>query len=449
MDEILVRIEARGNEPAMGETVDLTEATVLLKKLLSGSYTEPPVEQTGSPDRREFFAALNALASQKSELIRSYNEDLKQSEARLRNIIESTPVGICITDENGYFEYMNPTYCRLYGYQPEDLIGNHFTMMVPEHNRETLIHLHTEFMGHRYEMRGEWEVVRADGSPMAIIADAAYIIDVDGRPKKVTFVLDISERKKSEKLLEQTVAQLNEEIHQRGELEKVKTQVERIIRHDLRNPLNGIIAAAEIMMADELSPEHRELCVIIRESGRKLDTMLSSSMDLVKMEEGSYVLRAQPLNLVEVLKEVRRETEPLAASSNIDVSYWINEEQMQGSEHLHMEGERLYLADALANLVRNAIEASDSGDEVRVSVAEGDEYRVDIHNTGVVPEEIRAVFFERYATSGKKGGTGLGTYVAALITRIHNGSIEFTTDEATGTTVSLTLPKTQNPARRE
>lgn len=427
----------------MSETIDLSEATGLLRKLLSGSYTEISDETARSNAHRDFLHALNALAGQKAELIRSYNEDLKQSEARLRNIIESTPVGICITDEQGYFEYMNPTYCKLYGYQPEDLIGNHFTMMVPEKHRDELIHLHSEFMGRRYELRGEWEVVRADGSPMAIIADAAYIIDVDGLPKKVTFVLDISERKKAEQLLEQTVNQLNDEIRRREELERVKTEVERMIRHDLRNPLNGIIAAAEIMMADELSDEHRELCLVIRESGRKLDTMLSSSMDLVKMEEGSYELRARPMNLVEVLKEVRRETEPLAAGSNIDVLYVLDAVPIRGSEVLQMEGERLYLADALSNLVRNAIEASGAGDEVTVSVDSGDHYTISIHNSGVVPEEIRSVFFDRYATSGKKGGTGLGTYVAALITRVHKGTISFETDEEEGTTVSLTLPRSQ------
>jgi PAS domain S-box-containing protein len=433
----------------MSESIDLSEVTSLLKELHSGTYREIPVDDSPSEERRQFVSALNALAAQKSDLIQNYNEDLKQSETRLRNIIESTPVGICITDEQGYFEYMNPTYCKLYGYEPSDLIGNHFTMMVPEKNRETLIHLHSEFMGRRYELRGEWEVVRADGSPMAIIADAAYIIDVDGLPKKVTFVLDISERKKAEELLEQTVNQLNEEIRQREELERVKTEVERMIRHDLRNPLNGVIAAAEIMMADDLTAEHRELCVIIRESGRKLDSMLSSSMDLVKMEEGTYELRARPMNLVEVLKEVRRETEPLAANSNIEVRYKIDGEPMRGSELLQMEGERLYLADALANLVRNAIEASGSGNEVQVDVTSGDDFQIAIHNTGVVPEEIRTVFFDRYATSGKKGGTGLGTYVAALITRMHSGSIDYTTSEQDGTTVSLILPKTQPRATKE
>jgi signal transduction histidine kinase len=149
------------------------------------------------------------------------------------------------------------------------------------------------------------------------------------------------------------------------------------------------------------------------------------------------------VNLIAVLQEVRREVEPLAGNTGVEVDFWIDGDLVQWNTQLPMEGERLYLADALANLIRNAIEASSDGDTVDIRVTTGDEYRIEIHNSGVVPEEIRHVFFDRYATSGKKNGTGLGTYVAALITRVHNGRIDFTTSEEDGTRVVLHLPRKQ------
>ena len=427
----------------MRDRPDLTTVTTLLRSISTGRYEPVEVDADAPAEVHAFARAVNSLAEQRNELVRSYNEDLKRSEARLRGIIESTPVGICITDENGYYEYVNPTYCRLYGYEADELIGNHFTLVVPEPNRDRLIHLHAEFMGRRYELRGEWEVLRRDGTPMAIIADAAYIIDVDGRPKKVTFVLDISERKRAEEKLRETVGQLNDEIRQREELEKVKGQVERMIRHDLRNPLNGIIAAAEVLMVDELTDEQRELCTVIRESGRKLDSMLSSSMDLIKMEEGNYVLQAQPVNLVSVLSEVRRELEPLAGNSGVDVEYTVDGAPVSWGARLMLEGEKLYLSQAIANLVRNAVEASEDGDTVHVRVTSGDEYELEVHNRAAVPEDVRDVFFDRYATSGKSNGTGLGTYVASLVTRVHHGHISFTTSEQEGTRVTVRLPVRQ------
>ena len=429
----------------MRDNPDLTTVTRLIREIATGKYEPLAPDEASSPEVREFIKTINGLAAQRDELVRSYNEDLKRSESRLRGIIESTPVGICITDEHGYYEYVNPTYCRLYGYEPDELIGNHFTKVVPEENRERLIHLHSEFMGRRYELRGEWEVLRRDGSPLAIIADAAYIIDVDGRPKKVTFVLDISERKQAEQMLKETVERLHQEIRQREELEAVKQQVERMIRHDLRNPLNGIIAAAEVLMVDDLTEEQRELCMVIRESGRKVDSMLSSSMDLIKMEEGTYELHAQPVNLVAVLQEARRELEPLAGNTGVEVQFTVDDAPISWTSELPVEGEKLYLADAFANLVRNAIEASSDGDVVTVAVStdRDDQYHVAIHNQQPIPESIRPVFFERYATSGKKNGTGLGTYVAALITQVHRGRIDFTTSEEEGTTVTVDLPRRQ------
>lgn len=421
--------------------LDNEQLKKLLHALVTDSY-QPPDEQLVQDDTsRQIVRSLNALHQQKQTLVRHYNEDIRNSEVRLRQIIETTPVGICITDEAGIFEYVNPTYCRLYGYDSEELIGNEFVMVVPPKDRDWLKHLHAEFMGHRYELRGEWQVVRKDGSPMSIIADAAYIIDVDGQPKKVTFVLDITARKEAEEALKDTVERLNGEIEERTRLEKAKTEVERMIRHDLRNPLNGIIAAAEILLADEASDEQRELYLMIRESGRKLDSMLSNSMDLIRMEEGTYQLVATELSLAEILRNVDRELSQLAAGYGASLGYMLDGETLRWDADLPMRGERFYLEDLFANLVRNAIEASNAGDVVSVRVArEATAYTVEIHNRQAVPESIRETFFDRYTTSGKRHGTGLGTYVARLIAESHGGAITFSSSEADGTSVRVTLP---------
>ncbi|MFW6223687.1 MAG: ATP-binding protein, partial [Spirochaetota bacterium] len=74
-------------------------------------------------------------------------------------------------------------------------------------------------------------------------------------------------------------------------------------------------------------------------------------------------------------------------------------------------------------------------------------YRVRIHNGKPVPADVRDRFFERYATSGKKGGNGLGTYIANLVAGVHNGRIWFDTDDERGTDLYVELP--QLPVRKE
>jgi PAS domain S-box-containing protein len=368
---------------------------------------------------------------------------------RLWHILAATPIGVCITNRDGRFEYVNPNYCRLYGYRPEALLGQHFTLVVPEESQQQLSDLHDAFIaagGGSGELRGEWNVKKSDGTPLVVLADAAYIEDTNGEPKKVTFIIDITERKDMEAALKDTVSELHAEIQERRRLEGTKQEVERMMRHDLRNPLNGMLTAAELLLRDELTEDQRELVLAIRDSGRRLDTMISSSMDYVRMEEGSYELDPQPLNVLDVFRAVESQLTSIISSSAVTLAYDKNGERVDWDVSLPIYGEVIYLEELFANLVRNAVEASSPGDAVTISIyTEGDHaragtYRVRIHNSHPVPENVRDRFFERYATSGKRGGNGLGTYIAQLVARAHNGEVWFETDNERGTDVYVELP---------
>lgn len=369
---------------------------------------------------------------------------------RLWHILDSTPIGVCITDRHGYFEYVNPQYCRLYGYEPAELLGTHFTTVVPPEGKNSLTRLHDTFIGQggggRAELRGEWSVVRKDGERLAILADAAYIEDTAGEPKKVTFIVDITERKHMERELQETISELHAEIQERQRLEATKQEVERMMRHDLRNPLNGMLTAAELLLRDELSEGQRELVLAIRDSGRRLDTMISSSMDYVRMEEGSYQLDPEPLNLLDVFRAVENQLSSILSGSTVVLHYTVDGHEVDWNASLPIYGEVVYLEELFANLIRNAVEASEAGDTVGVSVTTTEHgpstgtYRICIHNSLPVPTDVRDRFFDRYATSGKKGGNGLGTYIARLIAETHHGRIWFETEEEHGTDVYVELP---------
>ena len=137
-------------------------------------------------------------------------DSLRQSEANVKNILAHTPLGVCVTDAEGLFEQVNEAYCRLYGYAREELIGRHFTMVVPEEHRKFLSDLHDDFIANGTEIRGEWQVLDKLGRRKTIIADAARISQ-DGAFKKVTFVMDISEKKRQEQELQEKNRQLEDQ----------------------------------------------------------------------------------------------------------------------------------------------------------------------------------------------------------------------------------------------
>jgi PAS domain S-box-containing protein len=136
-------------------------------------------------------------------------EALRMSEERFRSVVEKTPAGICITNEDGIYEYVNPAYCKLYQYAPEELIGQPFTMVVPRELQAFMTDLHDQFLQGQEEVQGEWQVVTRDGTTMTILAEAARIIGQDGKYKKATFVMDITNRKDTEETLHNQNMYLN------------------------------------------------------------------------------------------------------------------------------------------------------------------------------------------------------------------------------------------------
>jgi len=186
---------------------------------------------------------------------------------------------------------------------------------------------------------------------------------------------------------------------------------------------------------------------LIADSGIQISEMIENSLDIFKMEENTYEFEPCPCNLVEIFQKLTADLSRLIRQKNLQVEYFINDQPMCDDHAFWVSGEYRLLQNLFANLIKNAIEASPLNKGVRVDIDSQDENTamIQIHNLGVVPENIRDRFFDRYTTSGKKSGTGLGTYSAKLITRTHNGNIRFETDETMGTILFVTLPSSTRP----
>jgi hypothetical protein len=115
--------------------------------------------------------------------------------------------------------------------------------------------------------------------------------------------------------------------------------------------------------------------------------------------------------------------------------------------HAVADDELLALGDSMLcyslfqNLLKNACEAAPDDSTVTVTIYGGAPMRITLDNQGVVPAAIRNTFFEKFATAGKQGGTGLGTYSAKLLAEAQNGTIAMeTSDEKNQTRITLTFP---------
>ncbi|MBF0156853.1 MAG: hybrid sensor histidine kinase/response regulator, partial [Magnetococcales bacterium] len=226
------------------------------------------------------------------------------------------------------------------------------------------------------------------------------------------------------------------------EADRMKEDVNRIMRHDLKAPLNAIIGFSSFLLdSDKFEGPEREYLSIINESGYTLLNMIDLSLDLYKMENGIYQLKPVPIDITTILRKIIKLHETEIISRHLVCSIVQDPAASLASSQNLVLGEELLCYSLFANLMKNAFEASPKHGEIRVTIrSRAGELEISIHNTGEVPEEIREKFFEKYVTSGKPHGTGLGTYSARLITETQHGSIRMESSPGGGTTVSVRLP---------
>ena len=168
---------------------------------------------------------------------------------------------------------------------------------------------------------------------------------------------------------------------------------------------------------------------------------VNTYLDVSTLEQDNFQLNMTRFNILDIIKQSREALCFLADEKNIVISLIFNKRTLSANDVLSFEGDRMYLQNTINNLLKNAIESSPRDQRIKVSIKDLNEYvSISIHNWGTIPEDVRYRFFEKYATSGKKSGVGLGTYMAELVVKAHNGEIAIDSSENVGTNISITLP---------
>ena len=235
------------------------------------------------------------------------------------------------------------------------------------------------------------------------------------------------------------------------EAARLREDVDGIMRHDLKTPLNSIIGLPQLMLEDaDLKPEHSRSLRTIEASGYRMLNMVNRSLDLMKMERGTYPYRPASVDAVGVVRKIAAEVRAAAEAGGHDLRIRINGGPADETSTFFVLAEELLCYSMLANLIKNAVEASPEGESVTIEMgqASGTDGRrglIRVCNSGSVPEAIRDRFFDKYVTAGKSGGTGLGTYSARLIAETQQGEISLDSSETTGTTITVSLPAAEPP----
>jgi two-component system, sensor histidine kinase and response regulator len=228
------------------------------------------------------------------------------------------------------------------------------------------------------------------------------------------------------------------------EMAKLKEDVDHITRHDMKGPLSGVLGLLQTLITEgSVGGKQMEQIKLVEETALQVLNMINLSAELFKIETGRFELKPLPVKVMDILHrmaEINRTTysgKELTISVDVDVPV--------GDQMPQSLGDSMLCYSLFQNLLKNACEAAPDKSKISINLFDESPVRIVIKNQGAVPHNIRDRFFEKYATSGKQGGTGLGTYSAKMLTEAQNGSIALAvSDEENTTTVTVSLPSIRN-----
>lgn len=346
---------------------------------------------------------------------------LRQSERRLAGLIRQAPVGVFETDVRGGLVFANERMQRQTGRTLERLSGEGWIDSILREDREAFLAVWNDALDNKREVDCEMRVLNARGKSQWVSCRIRPMTDAANRFSGYLGVLgDISERKKAESM---------------------RSDVESVVRHDLKSPLGSMQNAMELMeLLGPLNAEQAQVVAEVRTLTRRMQDLITLSIDLHAMEAGAFKPALTPVDLCAVVETQRTELRPLVGGKGLRLTLISD---CPGGE-FYVLGERRLLDAVFSNLLKNAAEASPEGDEITVRLSlEGPLAEIFVRNHGEVPKSIRDRFFEKYATVGKSGGTGLGTYSARLMVRTIGGTLSLNTEEPGATTLIVRLPAVQ------
>jgi len=227
------------------------------------------------------------------------------------------------------------------------------------------------------------------------------------------------------------------------EASRHKSQFLANMSHELRTPLNAILGFSELMLDGiygEPSEKMRSALERIQRNGRHLLGLINDVLDLSKIEAGQLQLSLADYSVEELISGVHTSVESLAAEKNLGLRIAVPAGLPPA------RGDERRLAQALFNLVGNAIKFTDAG-EVRIEVeAKGKSLQFSVQDTGPgIDEPDQAKIFQEFqqvdnSITKVKGGAGLGLAIVKRIVEMHGGRIWIVSRIGHGATFSFLIP---------
>jgi PAS domain S-box-containing protein len=348
------------------------------------------------------------------------------AEERFRLTVELFPSGVIMTDAAGTIALVNKETEKLFGYLRGELIGQPVDMLVPPrfrgmHSRQRhdfTVHQRTRAMGNGRELFG----LRKDGTELPVEIGLSSIRTRDGM-MALSVIVDISERKRNERLKDEFVA---------------------TVSHELRTPLTSIAGSLGLLVASaagKLPDNVARLLMIAHKNSQRLVRLINDILDIEKIESGKVVFDLRPVGIRALVEQAIEANRGFAEAYGVRLR--LDPDAATGE--VRVDADRLL--QVITNLLSNAIKFSPADEDVMVRIDNRESVvRVSVRDRGRgISDEFKPRIFEKFAQADasdarQKGGTGLGlSIVKQIVTRL-GGEVGFADAYGGGTVFYVEFP---------
>jgi PAS domain S-box-containing protein len=385
---------------------------------------ELPIEVSLSPLRTPHGITVSAAIRDISERKRMAAAAKLLSD-RLSSAVDSIQDAFALFDDGDRLVLCNSAYRRLIGEAlPGPLVGKSYQELLdawiddidfPEDAARA--RFHEERVARHRDQTSTFDVRMRDGRSLRVIDRRT----AEGGIVKTVWDLTDHERRAEELREARAAAEAGS---------AAKSDFLSSMSHELRTPLNAILGFAQLLQRDRkepLSPRHLERVDQILKGGEHLLRLIDDILDLSRIEAGAVSISTEPVSIIDVLDEVKRTLEPMAARQGIRV-----EVQELPADLPMAVADRTRFAQILMNYGSNAIKYNRPSGSVRFSVTipTAERVRIAVHDTGMgIPADKQDKLFQPFQRAGQETGpiegTGIGLVISKRLAELMGGRVGF------------------------
>jgi PAS domain S-box-containing protein len=380
---------------------------------------------------------------------------LRRSDDRFRNFIETSDDFVFVIDRNGNFINVNKAGALYLEYMPLEMTGKHILEFIQEERKGDFARSFQEVLRSKGTASFEAGFVSKYGKNVVFEIKAHTLYDqhildgVIGIGTNATERLTDKERHKelNNKLIEANRIisierdRAKQKISILEELNRLKNDFVSNVSHELRTPLASIIGFSETIDSDRSMSDEMRIVFnqIILSEAKRLSNLINDVLDISRIEEGKISLSKSELNIIELVQPLVQQYKKRIEEKGI--VFWTE----LPKQEVMIYGDRTRLYQVFEHLFSNAIKFTNEGRITILAQTLYREFEFIITDTGIgIPHKDIPFIFQKFYKVDRPGtelpGTGLGLSFVKQIIDLHHGFVTIQSEENKGTSIVIKLP---------